>query len=206
MPRGLSTSAKMVYLSARPSPSVSTRRTTRPRPFTAPCARLRSTPTYTEPSGAGATAVGYMANGGPAKLRRVNPSGAFTCASTLRSYAVSRGMLPLFGREGPSPMLGWPWAAAGVAIAAAVSTPTASDVSARGRRLVVMTDAGCRRGRAGAALSRYERRTTHAETVAYPGRAQGCRSRRIVRLRTLVPGDASSLAGRTEDGVSAGCY
>ena len=39
-----------------------------PAPFTAPCARLGSTQTNTAPSGAGATNVGYIANGGPAKL------------------------------------------------------------------------------------------------------------------------------------------
>src|SRR6476469_7817524 len=177
MPRGLSTSAKMVYLSAWPSPSVSTRRTTRPRPFTAPCARLRSTPTYTEPSGAGATAVGYMANGGPAKLRRVNPSGALICASTLRSYAVSRGMLPLFGRDGPSPILGWPWAPAGAAAAVAASAPTASDASARGRRLEVMTCVGRREDVLGQHLPRYGRCTPPAVSVGYPTRTRPCQPR-----------------------------
>src|SRR5215218_5372291 len=48
-------------------------------------------------------------------------------------------MVPLAGRAGPVPVLGWPWALAGAESAATASAPAAIDVSVRARRLEVMS-------------------------------------------------------------------
>src|SRR5215213_9682541 len=48
-------------------------------------------------------------------------------------------MVPLAGRTGPVPVLGWPWALAGAESAATASAPAAIDVSVRARRLEVMS-------------------------------------------------------------------
>src|SRR5215218_1246927 len=96
-PRGLSISAKVVYVSARPSPLLSTSRITRPTPFSVESERFGSTHTNTAPSGDSPTQVGYIATGGPANSVTSNPAGALNAAWSFCSAAASRGTGPLFG-------------------------------------------------------------------------------------------------------------
>src|SRR5262245_22788594 len=99
-PRGLSISANVVYVSARPSPSVSTSRMTRPTPLSVDSDRFGSTQTKTAPSGDSFTHVGYIATGGPAKSVTLKPGGALKSACNFCSTLGSRGTGPLFGSDG----------------------------------------------------------------------------------------------------------
>src|SRR4051812_7264742 len=99
-PRGLSISANVVYVSARPSPSLSTRRMTRPTPFNVESERLGSTQTNTAPSGDSLTQVGYIATGGPANSVTLKPAGALKSAWSFCSTAGSRGTVPDFAIDG----------------------------------------------------------------------------------------------------------
>src|SRR6185503_7965788 len=99
-PRGLSISAKVVYVSARPSPSLSTSRMMRPTPFSVESERFGSTQTNTAPSGDSLTQVGYIATGGPAKSVTLKPGGALKSACSFCSTLGSRGTGPLFGSDG----------------------------------------------------------------------------------------------------------
>src|SRR5215510_3560953 len=104
-PRGLSISAKVVYMSARPSPSVSTSRITRPTPLSVDSDRFGSTQTNTAPSGDSPTHVGYIATGGPAKSVTLKPGGALKSACNFCSTLGSRGTGPLLGSDGGRALL-----------------------------------------------------------------------------------------------------
>src|SRR5689334_9358489 len=95
-PRGLSIWAKVVYVSARPSLSVSTSRITRPTPLSVESERFGSTQTNTAPSGDSLTQVGYIATGGPAKRVTSKPAGVLNAVASFASAAGSRGTAPLF--------------------------------------------------------------------------------------------------------------
>src|SRR4051812_27806454 len=90
-PRGLSISAKVVYVSARPSPSLSTRRMMRPTPFSVESERFGSTQTNTAPSGDSLTQVGYIATGGPANSVTLKPAGALEAGLGVCAPGGARG-------------------------------------------------------------------------------------------------------------------
>src|SRR3954465_9246592 len=113
-PRGLSISANVVYVSARPSPSLSTSRMTRPTPFSVESERFGSTQTNTAPSGDSLTQVGYIATGGPAKSVTSKPAGALKSVVSFASAAGSRGTGPLLAMGlGRSVVAGGPCAGSG---------------------------------------------------------------------------------------------
>src|SRR5687768_4613708 len=140
-PRGLSISANVVYVSARPSSSESTSRITRPTPLSVESERFGSTQTNTAPSGDSPTQVGYIATGGPAKSVAWNPSGALKAVWSFASAAGSRGTAPLFGMGlGRAVFGGGPCAASGASgrSVSASSATTRARSAARGRKCDIM--------------------------------------------------------------------
>src|SRR3954470_16660749 len=123
-PRGLSIVAKVVYLSAWPSPSVSTSRITRPTPFNVESDRFGSTHTNTAPSGDSFTQVGYIATGGPAKSVTLKPAGTLKSDCSFASTFGSAGTTPLAAIEAGRAVLTGPCAAADTATTPARSADT----------------------------------------------------------------------------------